>query len=100
MAKVWLQLPVLALQEAMEVALTARGLEVVPHPFQAQVALVAADGRVPRPPAPPRPSPPEGQGRGPPGPKAGVPGLPLPRPRPGGGGSKAWAFRGPPVPAL
>ena len=50
MAKVWLQLPVLALQEAMEVALKARGLEVVPHPFQAQVALVAADGQVPAPP--------------------------------------------------
>jgi len=50
MAKVWLQLPILALQEAMEVALTARGLEVVPHPFQAQVALVAADGQVPAPP--------------------------------------------------
>ena len=54
MAKVWLQFPVLALQEAMEVALKERGLEVVPHPFQAQVGLVAADWEVP--PSPPIPS--------------------------------------------
>lgn len=50
MAKVWLQFPVLALQEAMEVALKERGLEVVPYPFQAQVGLVGPDGEVPPPP--------------------------------------------------
>ncbi len=54
MAKVWLQLPVLALQEALEVVLKARGLEVVPHPFQAQVGLVGVDWEVP--PSPPIPS--------------------------------------------
>jgi DNA-binding NarL/FixJ family response regulator len=50
MAKVWLQFPVLALQEAMEVALKERGLEVVPHPFQAQAGLVGPDEEVPPPP--------------------------------------------------
>jgi len=54
MARVWLQFPVLALQEAMEVALKERGLEVVPHPFQAQAGLVGPDGEVP--PFPPLPS--------------------------------------------
>ena len=54
MAKVWLQFLVLALQEAMEVALKERGLEVVPHPFQAQVGLVGPDWEVP--PSPPIPS--------------------------------------------
>ncbi|GLV47101.1 hypothetical protein TJA_02760 [Thermus sp. LT1-2-5] len=48
--KVWVRLSLRSCQEALEASLRALGLEVVAHPFQAQVGLVEADREVPAPP--------------------------------------------------